>query len=808
MKKMENQSSEVSQITDQIWSIAELLRGKVDSDNYYIILYVLSLYKDGLIRDTTYESMDTLNKHFDGSHRNHQFYFKVHLVFGSTIMSIGKELMTNVITHLFEINRETLILNFSKIFDSILYNIAQSQGKKSGEFLQPKELTDFLLSFSKLPQGGSVFNPFAGLASFAINLDHEDNYLGQEINHKTWALGLLRILAYNRHSTITFNQTDTINNWPENDLFDLIISNPPLGMRLNSTDKAKTLKYNSAEEFVIGKGLENIKEDGKIISIVSNGFLFKGGSGKKLREKLIQEDLLETVISLPAGLFYSTGIPVVIIVINKKKERTGKIRFIDGKDFFQTLNKRQKTLDYTKLLDEIRKEDKSSVVEYVSNEKIIHNDYNLNVGRYFISEIEGSPLNEIISPIIKNYPKELEQGKFVRIRDLKDDKLNYSLNARDIEIEKLPNSRVQLIDRSCMLLAVRWNSLKPTYFHYEGTPILISTDIQAFKINEEKVFIDYLFYELHSEYVKEQLESYSSGSFVPYISKEDLLNIKIDLPSPSEQQSKIRGVKELSKEIESVKKEQSNIAHENQNVQFNEFASLKHTLGRPRQNIVDWTDNLIDHFSAFHKGFDKMDSEFKNFYEVSIIGALKEIKNDINFITDVLEKGENGLILKDHPKKLISLFELNDIVRNISENGYKFKVDPDLLEGNSLITRGVNCNIILLKTLLDNLLTNANKHAFNLKSKGNLVSLKLDIIDDNLILELKDNGKGFPKNYNKEKFITKYSTANPENGSGLGGYDINRIAVYFENPDWDLILNEDPVYPTIFRFQFPIKPIK
>jgi type I restriction enzyme M protein len=74
-------------------------------------------------------------------------------------------------------------------------------------------------------------------------------------------------------------------------------------------------------------------------------------------------------------------------------------------------------------------------------------------------------------------------------------------------------------------------------------------------------------------------------------------------------------------------------------------------------------------------------------------------------------------------------------------------------------------------------------------------------------MEISNNGKPFPTNFDREKFITKYSTADSNNGSGLGGYDIHRIACDFNNPDWILSLNEDTLYPVKFKFQFPIKPI-
>jgi len=130
------------------------------------------------------------------------------------------------------------------------------------------------------------------------------------------------------------------------------------------------------------------------------------------------------------------------------------------------------------------------------------------------------------------------------------------------------------------------------------------------------------------------------------------------------------------------------------------------------------------------------------------------------------------------------------------------------LKGEKLKERGIECNPTLLRTLIDNVLTNANKHGYTKKDISNEVVIELTVVDEQLILEIKNNGKSFPKNFDKEKFISKYSTANPDAGSGLGGYDVNRIAEYFYNPTWELILNEDPIYPVKFKFQFSLKFMK
>jgi type I restriction enzyme M protein len=196
-------------------------------------------------------------------------------------------------------------------------------------------------------------------------------------------------------------------------------------------------------------------------------------------------------------------------------------------------------------------------------------------------------------------------------------------------------------------------------------------------------------------------------------------------------------------------------------MQFNEFASLKHTLGRPRQNILDWSDNLLDFLSKNEFALEKLNSVFSEFYEIDIISAVKEIKNDINFITEVLEKGENGLILSEYQKNVIPLSEITRIISGLSINGYNFKLkkiyfESDL-ESDDMKEKGIYANKTLFITLLDNLLTNANKYAFDSKADGNEVIIKLTEIDNLLSIEIKNNGKPFPKNFDREKFITKYS---------------------------------------------------
>lgn len=804
----------LEEVKSKIWMILDILRNEnISSNDYNVVLFLLSAYKDGLISIDIIKEAQYLKKNWIESLHNfdqHLFnqYVPIIQSFEPSLQSLSDHGISHIFTLLATINNRALTENFPDVFDSVLYRISQSQGRYAGEFIQPVELTRFICGMTDLEKDAKVFNPFAGLASFGVYLDKGQDYFGQELNQKTWALGALRLMAYERPGSSKYVCDDSIVQWPSQvEKFDLIVSSPPFGMRLGNLYKDIEPEFRTIEQFLIQKGVQSLTQKGKLIALLPQGFLFRGMQEQRLREYLVEDDLIDTIISLPGGLLLNTGIPLIILVLAKTKKLPGRVRFINAKEFVIAKGSREKVLDDYRLNSFVHsdKED-DNVVRIVFNEQIRDNDYNLSVARYFQNKIEGVKLGDILELVRGQRGKMPAKGKLVRIRDLKDDKVDFTLDISIVEETELKRPDIQLVSESCLLLATRWKTLKPTIFEFKDEPIFKSQDILCFKVNEEIADIAYLINELHSDYVQEQLESYRLGaSVMPFLRRDDLMEVVIKLPSLQEQRAKIQGIYELSDKIKSLQEERNALAHGKTIKQFNEFASLKHTLGRPRQNILDWSDNLLDFFNKKKQGFEALNNAFSEFYDIDIISALKEIKHDVNFITDVLEKGENGLILSEHEKQIIPLSDINSMINELSNNGFNFKIIKLLLKGEKLKERGVYANKTLFKTLLDNILTNANKYAFDERALSNEVVIELTEVDDFLSLEIRNNGRSFPKNFDREKFINKYSTADSSNGSGLGGYDIHRIASDFNNPNWILSLNEDPFFLVKFKFQFPIK---
>jgi type I restriction enzyme M protein len=801
-------------VKSKIWMMFDILRSEnIFSEDYLVVLFLLSAYKDNLISI----ELENENQHLKEKlierlrNSNNEFYNQYAPIIQSFEPSIQR-LSENGIRHIFsclvEINKQVLTENFPDVFDSVLYRISQSQGRYSGEFIQPLELTRFMCGLADLKKDAKVFNPFAGLASFGVYLVQGQDYFGQELNQKTWALGTLRLMAYELLGSSKYVCDDSILNWPDQSVkFDLILSNPPFGMRLGNHYRYIEPNIRTIEQFLIEKGVQSLKQNGKLIALLPQGFLFRGMQEQRLREHLVEEDLIDTIISLPGGLLLNTGIPLIILVLGRTKKLPGRVKFIDAKNFVIAKGPREKVLNDYRLNSFIHSDKHDdNAVKIVRNEQIRDNDYNLSVARYFQKQIDGVKLGNILELVRGQRGNLPETGKLIRIRDLKDDKVDFMLDVSSVEETELRRPDIHLVSESCLLLAMRWRSLKPTHFEFKGEPIFRSQDILSFKVNESRADKAYLINELHADYVQEQLESFRLGaSAIPFIRRDDLMEVVIKLPSIEEQRAKVQGIYELSDKIKSLQEERNALAHGKTVKQFSEFASLKHTLGRPRQNILDWSDNLLDFLNKKKEGFEALNKAFSEFYDIDITSALKEIKRDVNFITDVLEKGENGLVLSEYLKQTIPLSDINSIFNELSNNGFNFKIKKLLLKGEKLKERGIYVNKTLFKTLLDNILTNANKYAFDKKLSGNEVVIELTEVDDYLALEISNNGKPFPKNFDREKFITKYSTADLSNGSGLGGYDIHRIACDFSNTDWILSLNEDPFFPVKFKFQFPIK---
>ena len=309
---------------------------------------------------------------------------------------------------------------------------AAGSGQKAGEFYTPQMISTILSRIVTLdcqdPASGKknrinrVLDFACGSGSLLLNVRNQmgesgiGKIYGQEKNITTYNLCRMNMLLHGvKDSAFEIHHGDSLaNDWdilqeenPANKIdFDAVVANPPFSLRWDPTeDTINDFRFNrygvaprSAADFAfLLHGFHFLSEDGTMAIILPHGVLFRGGKELAIRKKLLEDDNIDAVIGLPGNLFYSTGIPVCIIVL-KKCRKNDKILFINASsDEHYEKGKRQNYLrdeDVNKIVEtyQFRKEE-SRYSRQVSLQEIKENDYNLNITRYVSLAQEEKPID-------------------------------------------------------------------------------------------------------------------------------------------------------------------------------------------------------------------------------------------------------------------------------------------------------------------------------------------------------------------------------------------------------------------------------
>ena len=304
-------------------------------------------------------------------------------------------------------------------YEYLIGQFAAGSGKKAGEFYTPQPVSNVLSGIVTLdaqnPASGrrpyleSVYDFACGSGSLLLNVRHRmgphgiGKLYGQEKNITTYNLARMNMLLHGVKDTeFEIYHGDTLkNDWDwlretnpaKKPRFDAVVANPPFSYRWEPGEamaqdprfKNHGVAPKSAADFAfLLHGLHYLKDDGVMAIILPHGVLFRGGKEADIRRKLLEDGHIDTVIGLPANLFYSTGIPVCILVL-KKCKKPDDVLFINAAEHF-TKGKRQNQLgdqDIARIVSTYR--DRTEQARYsrrVSMQEIIDNDFNLNISRY------------------------------------------------------------------------------------------------------------------------------------------------------------------------------------------------------------------------------------------------------------------------------------------------------------------------------------------------------------------------------------------------------------------------------------------
>lgn len=307
-------------------------------------------------------------------------------------------------------------------YEYLIKYFADSAGKKGGEFYTPGQVVRLLVTILKPQAGMEVYDPTCGSGGMLIqSLQYVEEQgqnardlmlYGQESNPTTWIISRMNMILHNI-SSAQIEDGDTLeepkhfednkSTWKK---FDRVIANPPFSQNYTKANMKFQTRFQfgwapetgkKADLMFVQHMVASLKSNGMMATVMPHGVLFRGGTEKAIRKGLVDANLIESIISLPPALFYGTGIPACIIVVNKNKDEKlkNKIFFVNADAEFgegkvqnylrpEDIEKIDFVLTHKK---EIEKYSKIVDVTVIAND----NDYNLNIRRYVDNTPDPEP---------------------------------------------------------------------------------------------------------------------------------------------------------------------------------------------------------------------------------------------------------------------------------------------------------------------------------------------------------------------------------------------------------------------------------
>ncbi len=351
-------------------------------------------------------------------------------------------------------------------YEYLIKKFADTAGKKGGEFYTPVEVVRLLVALLRPRAGMKILDPTCGSGGMFIGIrnyleTHGENpanlqLFGQEMNLSTWAICKLNMFIHGVFSA-DIRKGDTITD-PQHVLngtlmlFDRVIANPPFSLKNWGRESAEHDGYgrfrfgippkDAGDLAFVQHMIASLNQEGMMGVVVPHGVLFRGGQEGEIRKGILEDDLVEAVIGLPSGLFYGTGIPAALLIINKNKtaERKGKVLFINAElDYQEGKNQNilrdqdiEKVVGCFDAFNEIKR-----FSRVVPIEEIRKNGHNLNIRRYAdtspppepfdvrgilhggvpIKEIESDYIQEILEGFDVSVVLVPKDGEYLKFQD-------------------------------------------------------------------------------------------------------------------------------------------------------------------------------------------------------------------------------------------------------------------------------------------------------------------------------------------------------------------------------------------------------
>lgn len=711
---------------------------------------------------------------------------------------------------------------YSDIIEISLIIMGGSNGSKYNKYLygfQPIEVTKLISMLCPCSENMTVYNPFAGFAQYGIEMKSAKCYYGQESNSRVWALGIIRLISYNISIT-NFKKANSIIEWGTNSnknenqkLYDIIVSTPQVAN--NEEVIIQSVRKFSNEEFFLLHGIESLTSEGKMIGVFSNKMLNDKKNYHSIRERIVNEDILEMVISLPKGLFSDSPTPRTILVFNKDKRQKGFVKMVDATSAFE-INENNKTLKFNEIYDQITSNTKSDIVKIVSNNEIASKEYNLIAYRYIEEPIiipNGFNIVTIgtLMTLYKSAKHNDKRGKCVNIARLANNLFDSELESSNLPTAYIRKTYIKIAS-DVLLIYRQIGKLKPTICKAsEESPVYCSSEITPCIIDKTKVDIYYLINELNSDYVNKQIESIYKNSEKPFLDNKDLLSLQILLPSKDFQITIVDAAKNAHMLVRAKELGFEATIQRMKQDYIDEVRIKKHNLAQHLNNIQSSIYALSNFILEKGIGSELISIKREITLEMHIARLIKASKTMGNLLDQLTKEDIFG------EPQIFDLDKfLKDYILKHSLEKYSTKYVPeaesllDIVFANKnkskLNDMKVNVNKQDLTELLDNIFNNALNHGFTDNNKRDymiLVKLKYDSQKKSVNIIISNNGNPFPKGMDSKRYSIKGEKAGKTGNEGLGGYRVKSIIEHYGG-DFMIVNDEDSPFPVVVSINLPI----
>ncbi len=685
-----------------------------------------------------------------------------------------KDFINKSIAALKIIDKDIFANIFGDAVEWVIQEVFSSQ--QYGQFSQPVDITILIGELVKSYAISSIYNPFAGLGSYA-EISESIHYYGQEIDPLVHLLGKIRLKALG-YRVSDYKLEDSFANWNDHQV-DCIVSTPPFSIRQSSnSNSANSLE---AGFYLIDKFISSDVPYG--VFVLPTGLCSRQSKvALEIRKSIIDHSALEMVIELPKGEFYpASGISTSIIVLNKKRTKSEPVLFVNASNFCKNGSiANAKVLDVDSVIETIKKRENGKSSVLASADEIYELDFNWQASYYvdYKNEVfpEGYtvlPLIDILEPIKREKSFKEKKGHLARIADLSSGIGEYIRNSTDFEmVDVLPPSNK--VEEPALLLSTV-GVLKPTYcIASPEFPIFLHPHVVAYRIRHEWVNPIYLCMEISRR------KAPVSGLVIPSINRSQINHLRVAFPSISSQNS-FKEQEILYKEyIEGnriAKAKESgllDLINKMKSEYMMEVRNRKHDMKTPMTQLR----NTLTLLEAFTKRLpEDFASQLQNYIGRQKI-ALDTLSEIVRHLADEDVFSEPEII------------EIETVLSSFACKNEKYSIVyvPDSLAINEAVGNA-KAKIYIGKSdflrLINNIIGNAVDHGFVENKTNYELLITLSTEGDSYLIDFTNNGRPLPDGMDKARFGMKGVKGKDSEGQGTGGYVVKSIVEHYGG-DYDI----------------------